>query len=179
MPLAGGIANFKTGRRFAIAGFQAGGRCKAQNQPPLLTDHRFDHRPSGYDLFSVNLLRGNPCQPFPNRLFVVRVDVRWMAEIQGDGHAGVRQGVVYTLLVGAESRPVGAFQGGELHKEERQIRPLPLSAPVGDQRFQNGIVLLHAPIAFRVGFTLIPQHAGDPLPDEGRHGGVPHKCRLE
>lgn len=114
-------------------------------------------------------------------LFVARVDIGGIPDIEGEGLAGVRERKRLRLGF-AEEGPFGAVGVatgapiGELHPVEREVGVLELGAPGIDhagEDFAVGFGLVG------VGLALIPDGAAEGVGGEGGdHGVVEHQCMV-
>ncbi len=100
------------------------------------------------------------------------MDVRFLSDIDGDGHAygGFAQG---ESLGFAELRPdaVAGLRGdlsvvGQLDKQKRKIALPPMPPPVADQRRGEEHTIL-ATRAARIALALVPDHSANAVGNEG------------
>ena len=115
--------------------------------------------PGFHEIFlSVGIREGPQRQPSPNLGFAGRVDVLHVADVIGDGHAGVRD--FERLLLGPPdagevvSGSLPVVVGGELDEKKWRLGRLELLAPAGDEGFFLGGVG-HALAVVRL--ALIPE----------------------
>ena len=113
-------------------------------------------------------------------LLVFRMNVGWIAQIDGHRHGSVVEFKRLCLRV-AERRPFGARlhglrlkESGELDEIERQLLS-PLASPVVYKGLEKRGILL---VAAYVGATLIPQHPFDGHSLERMHHGVVEHRRI-
>ena len=127
----------------------------------------------GRDVFVVGDV---PCQEgeaLAYGLLVGGVDVVLVADVDGDGHAGVGEREGFALGV-AEFAPAffgGAGEGGDLDEEKGEVALGPMLAPVLDHCGEEFVVEAGG-IEGGVGFALVPDDALDRERSEGGDHGV-------
>ena len=126
----------------------------------------------GDDIFAEDDVAGEEREAFAYGLFVGGVDVVLVADVDGDGHAGVDE-VEGAALGVAEEAPVffGAVEGGDLREEEGEVALTPLGAPVLDHGGEEAAVEGRA-VEGGVGFALVPDDSADGERGEGGDHGV-------
>ena len=122
-----------------------------------LDGHRFESRPAIHHvLFPVGLGQSPECQPAPDLLFVLGVDVFEVPDVADDGHAGVGHRLGGGLRLPELTNHLGVAAvvvGRDLHEVEREITLAPHLPPATNQRF--GMLGIHHPLA-AVRLALIP-----------------------
>ncbi len=115
-------------------------------------------------------------EPEPHVELVARVYVVGVADVDGDGHAGVRRGAHRERLRLAQLGPLAVnrvprarLPVGELHEVEGEVAEVPGRAPVADHGGEEGAVLLGAA---GVRLALIPDGAADGVGRERREHRV-------
>ena len=92
---------------------------------------------------------------FAHGLLVLGVNIRGVADIDGNGHAGVgcSQCLEETFT---DRRPGVGFVVRQLYKKEGKVTLAPHVSPTGDQRGQQRLVVQAGRPAVRVAFALVP-----------------------
>ena len=113
---------------------------------------------------------GGKSEAAADLLLVLGMDVRRVADVDGDGHAGVLEGEGAALCL-TQVCPLGAGgEVGELHIEEREVAHLPASAPILNHGGEE-LLIVEGAVFAGVALALVPDGSADgELGYGGDHG---------
>ena len=168
-PVAVGIGDLQPGRGLVVAGDEPAVRMgEGHAHGVALGFCRAEHGAGILQIGpAVGLGEGHEGQAVPHLLLLAGMDVGQVADVEGDGHAGVGDGEALGLPhpdLGQLGGLVAIAVRRQLHEVEREVPLAPEVAPAPDQ----GLLLLEVELAVHaVGFALVPDGAADGEGDEG------------